>query len=676
MSTSSMSTGGTSARLLAILERTGLYELLPAFYRMRDAATGAPLQSLFAVIAEQLAVLEEDLEQRYDDHFIETCADWVVPYIGALVGHRSIYSLGSMALPRAAVANTIADRRRKGTAAMLQQLARDVTGWNANVVEYFGLLATTQFLNHLRRHNAGTPDIRDAAALEAIGTPFDAIPRTVDVRRIAPNRGRYNIPNIGVFAWRMRPYTVTAAPARALDAHRFFFDAFGADTQLYAAPSTVPDFSGVGDPGSVPSPMTRTSLRMQPVSHYPRDFSITIDGKEQDIAAIVAADLSDFGGGWANKPSTHVAVDPVLGRIRFPDSVSPASVVVSFNYGFSADIGAGEYDRWAGGAAPDAATEQIVEGAGALQHGLDSLGGDGVAEIEGSGRYAETPDLTIAAGKSVELRAKAHARPAIEMGGDFVITVQAGTDPAASTPVVTLDGLLITGGSISVVAGPPIALRLRHCTIVPAAGKIAVSVQAAGSTLEIDSCIVGGVRVAALASASITDSIVDSTTASGIAYAAADDGTSGGALTALNCTFVGRVLVTLMQSASDTIFFAQAPAADPSASPVKADRTQSGCVRYCYVPPGSSVPSPYRCRPAPGDSADAMQPTFVSLRYGDAGYCQLSGRCPQAVAAGAEDGAEMGAFRSLSQPQRLTNLRIRLDEYVRFGLEAGVYIAS
>ena len=54
---------------------------------------------------------------------------------------------------RAQVANTLAYRRRKGTAAVLEQLARDVTGWNASVVEFFQLLATTQYMNHLRPEN-------------------------------------------------------------------------------------------------------------------------------------------------------------------------------------------------------------------------------------------------------------------------------------------------------------------------------------------------------------------------------------------------------------------------------------------------------------------------------------------------------------------------------------------
>ena len=60
------------------------------------------------------------------------CADWVVPYIGDLIGYQSLHqSVPGIASPRAEVAHTIALRRRKGTATVLEQLARDVTGWDA-----------------------------------------------------------------------------------------------------------------------------------------------------------------------------------------------------------------------------------------------------------------------------------------------------------------------------------------------------------------------------------------------------------------------------------------------------------------------------------------------------------------------------------------------------------------
>jgi hypothetical protein len=54
---------------------------------------------------------------------------------------------------------------------------------------------------------------------------------------------------------------------------------------------------------------------------------------------------------------------------------------------------------------------------------------------------------------------------------------------------------------------------------------------------------------------------------------------------------------------------------------------------------------------------------------------QLRRTTPVQILAGGADGAEMGAFNHLKQPQRETNLRVRLGEYLPFGLEAGfVYV--
>ena len=114
------------------LDRDALFRLLPAIHRARDAEQGGVLEILLSVLGEQVEVLQENLDQLYDDQFIETCAPWVVPYIGDLVGARGVKSVtGTAFRARAYVANTIGYRRRKGTAAMLEQLARDVTDWPA-----------------------------------------------------------------------------------------------------------------------------------------------------------------------------------------------------------------------------------------------------------------------------------------------------------------------------------------------------------------------------------------------------------------------------------------------------------------------------------------------------------------------------------------------------------------
>ena len=71
-----------------------LYKLLPAVYRMRDADQKYPLQALLRVIAEQVNVVEDDVQQLYENWFIETAEDWVVPYIADLIGYRPVSDAG------------------------------------------------------------------------------------------------------------------------------------------------------------------------------------------------------------------------------------------------------------------------------------------------------------------------------------------------------------------------------------------------------------------------------------------------------------------------------------------------------------------------------------------------------------------------------------------------------
>ncbi len=145
-----------------------LFDLLPAVHRVRDHAQGAPLQALLSVLDEQVQALENDIAGLYDNWFIETCDEWTVPYIGDLLGARPIRPVESAGVSmRAWVANTLAYRRRKGTALVLEQLARDVTGWPAAAVEFFQRLATTQHLNHVRLRPAATASARAASGSSA-----------------------------------------------------------------------------------------------------------------------------------------------------------------------------------------------------------------------------------------------------------------------------------------------------------------------------------------------------------------------------------------------------------------------------------------------------------------------------------------------------------------------------
>lgn len=68
--------------------RLPLYERLPEIYRLRDAGQSPPgqLEAYLGLIDEVLRAVRDDTEGLYHNQFIETCDDWVVPYIGDLLG--------------------------------------------------------------------------------------------------------------------------------------------------------------------------------------------------------------------------------------------------------------------------------------------------------------------------------------------------------------------------------------------------------------------------------------------------------------------------------------------------------------------------------------------------------------------------------------------------------------
>ena len=101
-------------------------------------------------------------------------------------------------------------------------------------------------------------------------------------------------------------------------------------------------------------------------------------------------------------------------------------------------------------------------------------------------------------------------------------------------------------------------------------------------------------------------------------------------------------------------------------------------MRYSYLPAGSRTGTRYRCQPDPSDPPAvrlATKPRFTSLHFGDPAYLQLSQTSAAGIRQGADDEAEMGVTHLLYTPQRQANLLLRLDEYLRFGLEAGFFYA-
>lgn len=377
---------------MSLLTPERLYRLLPAIHRLRDAEQGEPLRALLAVVEHELETLEADTARLYDNWFIETCDEWTVPYIGDLLGARPIRPVESAGVSmRAWVANTLAYRRRKGTARVLEQLARDVTGWPAVAVEFFQRLATTQHLNHVRRQPTATASVRDAARAELAQTDagaFDPFAHTLEVRHADTRGGRHNIPNVGLFLWRLRaPFLGTGSPGDAtadfvsarpgLGGHWHLHPA-GVDAPLFNRPRTESgDITGATGEAQVPAPLRPLALHAelerlrQGVAEPAPQFmtadpvlrlfvQLTGEALPVEVPArdIYVCDIPDAVE-LANPAPRAVALDLRRGRAAFPAGLAVQRVWLHGAHGSVADIGGGPYDR---GAALRAASAQLSGG--------------------------------------------------------------------------------------------------------------------------------------------------------------------------------------------------------------------------------------------------------------------------------------------------------------------------
>ncbi len=710
------------------LDADTLLALLPAFYRERDAEVNGPLRALLGVIARQGALVAADIERLYDNAFIETCEDWVVPYIGDLLGVRALYPVSGTAAfgPRALVANTLRLRRRKGTALVLEELAFDTTGWRARAVEFFERVSTTQYMRHLRPHSLRTPDLRQPRPLDRSDGPFGTEAHTADIRALPA--GRYNLPNVGLFLWRLQAYPVQRATAHTATTRPGFytFDPLGVDQPLFNRPRTEADISHLAEPINVPEALHWRDLHAElearrqaltdgedPDDEYFAEagggpvLRVWVDGDEIPVEHLVICDLSPIPTvvpeDWRRPPASLtvtarqagrpqmtfpaaggvlVGIDPLRGRLALPSGITASSVEVGYAYGFPGDIGAGSFDQRPGpgdtdplATLPDAgdfevvieipstATPTLASAFSSPANPADAVnrvvaGKRTLLVLNTDAAEAVTPSLDLP-DSHLAIQAAPGRRPVLV--GDFTLQGNASTR-------LSLGGLLFDGALR--LQGPLHAVTLRHCSLVPNKDGIVHSGTGTDLKLSLYRCLSGPINSKLpLAAVVLRDSLIDGD--SGSLAVDVDDSP----LTVIACTLLGTTAAGRLE-ASNSLFDGL----------VSIARRQEGCVRYSYLPSKSTTPRRHRCQPdlvmtdlpAPEAVREAMRvtPAFTSNRFATPAYAQLTRTTAPEIRTGADNGAEMGVWNLLQQPQREANLALALDEYLRFGLEAAALFVN
>ncbi len=538
-----------------------LWQLLPAVYRTADTDSldaRGPLRELMNRIGAQVAVVRRSIDRLWADQSIETCDNWVIPYLGDLLGTNLIDNLDPAA-QRLDVANTIHYRRRKGTVELLEELAGDITGWTPRVVEGFRRLARTRHgldpavgaaafpsaspaeVTQLLQTEGlaglltgglagGFADLRSSHGASLANTAFDESFHAADLRAGQGALGHFGIPKLLVFLWRLTSFPVTATPVVVANCtDQYVFDPTGREIPLFLPPPAVPDyFSETWTPAQewqVPGPLT-TSLDQAirgtgtpPSQPYPdADVPYSLGGAQ--LASI-----------W-----------PEIGRFA-TNGPPPEPFTVSYQYGFPSLVGAGPYDRDLLGDPPPQAGDEdttVTGGGDGLGSALTGIGATGTITVNDSLTYTVLASVgTTEPVASVLVRAGQSVRPVLRpaaAAGPWVFTGGGGGQ-------LVLDGLTVTGCDI-VLRGSFDTVRLTACTIDPgtaADGSPPLATAADGVTLApcrifieaeieqllVDHCILGPIRTrfggSVAGTLTITDSIVQGLPATaGTAYTAAD----------------------------------------------------------------------------------------------------------------------------------------------------------
>lgn len=403
--------------------RVPLYDRLPGIYKIRDEEQRPPgqLKAYLALVESVYGALHENIEALHDDLFIETCDDWVIPYIGDLLGVSHL--TGDPWTLRADVADTISLRRRKGTLAGIERLTYNLTRWGVHAVELRENLVWNQHLNHQRPDAGGDPPygqasvsrftpvrggtvtLRDAALLSLLGTPFDAFAHIVDVKPAIFGSIRYNLPNLAIFLWRLKDYRVAASkptfqpPLDAGGVHVVRFDVHptGSPVRLFNTYRFDPDREPpkVTALDATPGPIATARLSEGTEAGRPEQyFAVDIydpDGQtaELDLAdvglqlhlpagsfggeiwpvtgsvwTVRGANLCAWEGGIQPPPGNReVFIDPVIGRIMIGVSSAAEAqalveaLLVTYTYGAVGPVGAHPAAR---GALPEPWTDAGV----------------------------------------------------------------------------------------------------------------------------------------------------------------------------------------------------------------------------------------------------------------------------------------------------------------------------
>jgi hypothetical protein len=439
-----------------------------------------------------------------------------------------------------------------------------------------------------------------------------------------------------------------------------------------------------------------------------RDPSAVAVAVGQDIGSptiehqrIAAGNLEDWGASLGMLPSDKtLVIDPERGRFWFRSPPTQNVWVPLYHYGFSGNIGAGSYDR---------RTNIVTGNVTLIPNGGDSDPGpvplnipappvSGVFQFSDNKTYL--PDHDIIGVGQLTYQAANFKRPYVRRvaagGTEWIFEAQpkAAVPPGQPEPETNLRNLILEGLWVGIEQegavpspGPcppaPASLVLqgvfdrvviRHCTLDPGGEKSRIDPGQCQAIPYVQLVVRGDIEELVIES-SITGPIVEDTVTGkpgtiqklvirdSIVHSIDPDNSQAiatelGVVDAQRVTVFGDMKVNRLVASEALI-----------QGLVKVTDNQHGCFRF------SATNDHPEKRLPPQFESHLFKPAvpnyfFVSRRFGDPGYGQLSDTAPGEVARGAENRSEIGAFSSLINSIKLDDLETKVNEFMPFGLIA------
>jgi hypothetical protein len=650
-----------------------LWEMIPSTYRYEDGMAENPgvLRALIEVIAQQAAVLRRSQDHLWDDQYIDICENWAIPYIADLLGTRLVSEKNRRG-QRVDVAKTIYYRRRKGTLRVLEELIRDITQWEGKVVENFTRLARARhgldpLPSGLQGYFTGTmpggwADLRKTCGSVLSGGPFDEFFHTPDVRKHNGKDGRYGIPKLAFHLFTIHSNEInTVTPFKIGNNDDYGFDPSGRSIPLFFPAGRKESFDWDQWHSALEWEMP-LPIRCCLLNHLLNEPGI------RDIAQLatsvtmpgVLISPEDVAAAWLNSanppsvPGKKILIDPENGRFTILDAMLPKSILVSYHYGFSTNIGAGTYDR--------REVEEIPEGSSEIKNGGNILSSQiqdpGTTAIKDSNTYKPCDDIGNI--QDIVLLAANRQRPYLRLTRNWIFKGKNGQSS------LCIDGLWIgaIGDKKVMLSGDFKSVVIRNCTFDPGGDTnfngdkifpVVLLIDANIDYLVIDSCIMGPLKNGnngKIENVIIRDSIIQG------AENTVSVNLNNGLLYMERVTVFGKVNAHRLY-ATETLITDTVVVTD----------TQTGCFRFSTAQKQkkniiSRLPRPYESFLY--DSCNTHW--FTTRRFGQPGYARLSASAPPELLRGAENGSEIGAFNNLVNPIKFDGLKTKIDEYMPFGL--------